>query len=561
MREGKLDHAIEAFTTAVEITPGLIDALHNLGITLWDKGDKDGALAAFARAIESDPNDAGSHFHFGSTLANCDRLEDAEKPLARAVDLDPAMGKAFVLLGDVLRKMGDAARSADMLAKAVALEPDKAEIHRLLGSVLQDMGEMENALASYEKAYAIQPDNAEVSFSLASLLEMSNKLDQASDVVREGLKAAPENFGLTLIAAKLQFRGGDHEAALAKLGAMTVDDDTPLELRRDRCFEMGRVNDRLENEDAAYDCYAEGNALSRRLWNPETSGKDLMLDYVEAHLKAVTEDWISSWTPPFDGAEGKEGASPVFLIGFPRSGTTLLDQILDSHPGVQVLEEKPMVETVRESLASKGDGYPETLATLSNQDIAEMRKLYFKIAEPFTASGDGGLLIDKLPLNTVEVALIHRLFPDAKFIFALRHPCDVCLSCFMQSFGDNTGMANFLSLEDSVHLYERVMTLWRRYEVLMDMPIIRTRYEDLVDDFEGSVRELLEFLGLGWDDAVLDYRRHAAGRSINTPSYTQVTQKIYTRSRYRWRRYEKYFVPLIERLAPFIEEFGYADET
>ncbi len=563
LREKKLDDAIDAFSKALSLSPGLVDAYHNLALALWDKGDRDAALAAFGGAVEHDPNDAGNHFRFAAALAKCERLEDAEKHLSRAIGIDPAMTKALILLGDVLRKMEEPARSADVLGKALALDPDNGEIHRLLGDAYQELGQVDDALASYANALAIEPDKTGASFSLASLLELSNKLDQASDAVREGLNAAPDNFGLNLIAAKLEYRGGDHETALALLDAMTVDEDTPLDLRRDRCFELGRVHDRLRDADAAFECFAEGNALARRLWPPGTAGKDDMLAYIEEHLDVVTEKWISSWTPAFDGSGSGEGerGSPVFLIGFPRSGTTLLDQILDSHPGIRVLEEKPMVETVRSSLDLEGSGYPAPLAGLSDADIAGLRRLYFETADRFAAPGDGGLLIDKLPLNTVEAALIHRMFPDAKFILALRHPCDVCLSCFMQSFGINTGMANFLTLEDSVHLYERVMTLWRRYETCLDLAVFKTRYEDLVDDFEGSVRELLNFLGLEWDDAVLDYRRHAAGRDINTPSYTQVTQKIYTRSRYRWLRYEKYFDPLIDRLRPFIEAFGYADKS
>jgi tetratricopeptide (TPR) repeat protein len=244
-------------------------------------------LAAFAAAVESEPNDAGNQFHYGAALDKCERLEDAERHLSRAIDIDPAMGKAFVLLADVVRKMGNADKSVEVLATALALDPDNGEIHRLLGAAYQELGQVENALASYGKARAIQPDNAGVTFSLAGLLEMSNKLDQASEAVREGLKAAPDDFGLNLIAAKLKFRGGDHEAARVLLDAMTADKDTPLELRRDRCFELGRVHDRLQEPDAAFEIFAEGNALARRLWSPGNAGKDVMLAYIEEDRKSV----------------------------------------------------------------------------------------------------------------------------------------------------------------------------------------------------------------------------------------------------------------------------------
>jgi hypothetical protein len=223
------------------------------------------------------------------------------------------------------------------------------------------------------------------------------------------------------------------------------------------------------------------------------------------------------------------------------------------------MEEQPMIEKVRISLVEKGIDYPDQLAALTQDEITRLRQLYFEIADQALKRQAGSLLVDKMPLNTVEVALIHRLFPNAKIILSLRHPSDVCLSCFMQSFALNAGMSNFLTLEGAANLYERVMTLWRRYESQLELSVFRMRYEDLIDDLEGSARELLEFLELPWDDAVLNYHHHAATRNIITPSYSQVTQKIYTRARYRWLRYEKYMDPMIKRLQPFIDEFGYGE--
>jgi len=172
----------------------------------------------------------------------------------------------------------------------------------------------------------------------------------------------------------------------------------------------------------------------------------------------------------------------------------------------------------------------------------------------------GRLVVDKLPLNIVEAGLIHRLFPQARFILAVRHPCDVCLNCFMQSFRINHAMANFLTLEDAALPYDKVMALWAQYRAVLPLEARQVRYEDLVDDFDGTVGGLLEFLGLGWDDGVRRYAERA-GRSkrIDTPSDNQVTEAIYTRARYRWRRYEARLAPIMDRLAPHIAAFGYAE--
>lgn len=549
------DQACLHFEKAISLKPGFTQALNNLGLVLLDRGQQDAALKAFSDALESDPDDAESHFNLGAVLAGRERLEEARKHLSRAVEINPEMTKAFYLLADVLRNMGKPEAAMPILTRALALAPDSHALHRLRGVLFQSLDQNEKALASYAQARRLKPDDTETLLALSGFLEKASKLEQASEAVEDGLKAAPDNFGLNLIAAKLAYRAGEFEKALGILLPLAADNDTPPDLQRDRYFELGRVYDRLEDAEKAYQSFANGNEAAARSWKPQDETKDRMVDYVNHHLDVVTEPWISTWTPAYDGRQ--DGPSPVFLIGFPRSGTTLLDQILDSHPGIQVLEEEPVIIKVRSFLAEQEGAYPETLAGLSSQDIARLRRLYFEIADTSIERKEGLLLIDKMPLNTVEAALIHRLFPDAKFIFSLRHPCDVCLSCFMQSFVLNAGMASFLTLEDTVNLYERVMTLWRHYQSRLPLSVFKIRYEDLIGDMEGTVQDLLAFLELPWDNAVLEYYRHAAKRNINTPSYSQVTQKIYTSARFRWLRYEKYFDPLLDRLQPFIDEFGY----
>ncbi len=249
---------------------------------------------------------------------------------------------------------------------------------------------------------------------------------------------------------------------------------------------------------------------------------------------------------------------PIFLIGFPRSGTTLLDQILDSHPALQVIEEQALIENIYRNLAQTAAGYPAALATLDTDQIRKLRQQYFDHAARYLEAGAGTHFIDKLPLNTADIGLIARLFPEARIILALRHPCDVCLSCFMQAFAPNDAMANFYTIEDTARLYAEVMGLWQHYESLLPLNYHRVKYEDIVADFAGETRRLLNFLGLDWDARVLEYNRHARARKhINTPSYNQVTEEIYTRARYRWQRYDEQLRPVMPMLAPFIDYFGY----
>jgi hypothetical protein len=244
------------------------------------------------------------------------------------------------------------------------------------------------------------------------------------------------------------------------------------------------------------------------------------------------------------------------MLGFPRSGSTLLDQILNAHPDIETLEEKPILETVEYGLGSE---YPDALATLRNADIADLRAEYFSALDQHI-SGSRDLsktYIDKLPLNTARVGLIHRLFPQAKIILSLRHPCDCCLSGFMQTFQPNPAMASFLSLERAAGLYAVTMGLWRQYTEVLPIDYHCVRYEDIVADFEAEARRIIDYLRLPWTDDILNYREKMKGRRIATPSYHQVNEPIYRRSIERWRNYEEQFEKVLPVLSPFIDYFGY----
>jgi hypothetical protein len=250
----------------------------------------------------------------------------------------------------------------------------------------------------------------------------------------------------------------------------------------------------------------------------------------------------------------------VFLIGFPRSGTTLLDQILDAHPALHTMEEKPAIDIVKQAVERLTGGYPDALASLTAEDTVKLRRVYFAEVARFMGGVPQGILVDKMPLNTIEVGLIHRLFPRARILLALRHPCDVVLSGFMQAFKPNAAMVHFGDLADTARFYASVMGLWRRYAEVLPLEVLTTRYEDLVTDFEAETRRILAFLELPWDDSVLTYAERAKSRAIATPSYHQVVQPIYARSVGRWRNYREQMADVLPLLRPFVDVFGYRIE-
>ena len=232
-----------------------------------------------------------------------------------------------------------------------------------------------------------------------------------------------------------------------------------------------------------------------------------------------------------------------------------------SHPQISVVEEKPMVGVMTGVMSKAFAQAPtiQNLSTLSEPDICSLRDIYFKeLAKYLDRVDDGKLVVDKLPLNIVHADIIHRVFPDAKFILALRHPCDCVLSCFMQTFKLSDAMVNFLSIDQSARLYAAVMELWFAYQQKLDLDVHALKYEDLVQDFEGTCKSLISFLGLEWDDNLHNYQKTALGRgSIKTASYHQVVQPLYKQASGRWTNYREQMQPVLPVLQPWIEAYGY----
>jgi hypothetical protein len=249
----------------------------------------------------------------------------------------------------------------------------------------------------------------------------------------------------------------------------------------------------------------------------------------------------------------------VFVVGFPRSGTTLLEQMLDAHPGLQSMDENPFFNRLADPLRRHDTRILGNLDVLRQYDVDELRKQYLvQVSEKIRRRWDAQL-VDKNPLNMPWLPFIHRLFPNAKYILAIRHPCDVLLSCFMSNFRLNDAMSNFLRLEDAAQFYDLTFRHWERARELFGLNVHTVVYERLVEDVEAEVRPLFDFLGLAWRDEALDHRATAKARGlITTASYAQVVEPIYKRAAGRWEGYRRHLEPILPVLRPWIEKFGYS---
>jgi hypothetical protein len=345
-------------------------------------------------------------------------------------------------------------------------------------------------------------------------------------------------------------RAFDHRRAKRFQEGLASLSRVPEELETARRFHLlGQLEDGAGNYDQAFVAFERMNEIQRAdPSQPEERGARYRSN-IQQQLDLMTGEWAAPWIKvPID-----DRPSPAFLVGFPRSGTTLLDTILMGHPKVEVLEEEPPLRHAQAALQDFAN-----LPRAEEQDVKAARDLYFESAGKLTPLAPGNLLVDKNPLAMNGVPLIQRMFPDARIILALRHPCDVVLSCFVTNFKLNDGMANFMRLETAAELYDLSFRYFERACEILRPNVHTFRYENLVEDRDRELRPLFNFLDLEWADDVLDHQATARGRShIKTASYAQVVQPIYKQSAGRWQNYRKHLEPIIPLLRPWIEKFGY----
>lgn len=552
---GRPDEALAAYHQALQVDPEYAPAHNGIGIIHSIMGRPDQALQSYEKALQFKPDFGSALYNYGNTLQEMGRYDEAVKAYEKAERYMPGDG-------DVLTNMGVALVKADRFDEAItafkrALELNPADMlaYKNWAGALIDQGDFVGAEKLLLRTLVEKPDQVELCISMADLYESMNRVDDAGLYVDRALAQDPGNPAAGRIKAALLRRRKKPEEGLTQLSQIPVPEhDRSLAMTMH--YELGRLYDAVELSDAAMRHFTVANTLAA----------DLVRGEKQNYLNMVTD--ISQWFARRAKDLHKLVASatsreepPVFLVGFPRSGTTLLTAILDSHPDLQVLDEKPMLVKVLQQLRGQNETeqYPEILLNLTDTELASLRELYWHEAQKYGAA-PGLRLIDKQPLNIVHCNLIARLFPTARIILSLRHPCDVCLSCFMQHFRGNDAMANFTSLAETVQLYAEIMGLGLEYEKNLSLPFHRFRYEGLIEKFEDEMNAIVDFLGISWSDTFYQHHKHAAGKEvITTASYAQVVEPIYTTAKYRWLRYRTHLEPLLPALRPFIEAFGYRE--
>ena len=490
------------------------------------------------------------------------RIEEAAQLLKRARALAPRDPHVLNGLGLCLRAQGrpDAAREA--FDAAIRADPRHAAAHYNRGVVLEDLEDLPGARANYEKAIALQRDYAE---PLAGLAWLSAQNGDAAEARAFGLRAlalAPQHPLARMAVAAADLQDRDYAAAEPKLMALLQDPAiTPV----NHAIVLGLIGDLRDGQrrpDEAFVTYQACMAELRRLYAPKFEGPGSVSALERAARLAAEfersppEPWREA--PPAR-PRAADPAVHAYLVGFPRSGTTLLENVLAAHPNVVSLEEKDVLApAIRDYLHAEGG--VQHLAGIGAGEALKRREAYWTAVRSFGVEPRGRVFIDKMPLASQNLPLIAKLFPNARILFALRDPRDVVLSCFRRRFGMNPSMYQLLTLEGAARYYDAVMRLSELYRERLPLQIHTVRYEDLVDDFSAVAGGACAFLGLEWDEGLHDFAAKARTRGISTPSAAQVARGLNREGKGSWRRYEGQLGPVLPILKPWIERFGYEAE-
>ncbi|MEO9900108.1 sulfotransferase [Nisaea sp.] len=496
--------------------------LNNLALIYRGQGDLHRAAAALERAargddsIEIQGNLAGIYVVTG----RFDEAQALYDQLAESGALDPRALRALAVFS---RDMGHAVRGVRLATRALILDPSQVASYTMLAEHLDRTSAMEDGLSVARWGLRLEPGKQFLVALEGRALRRLKRFDEAISCLREALE-----------------------------GAVQGPDTHRLS------FELAQT---LDSQGYYADAFTWFESANRSQIAEFRGGLvDPKRAFAEVAALSTAFDRTPAWAAPAPEPENSE-ADPVFLIGFPRSGTTLLDQVLDAHPAVEVLEERPLISSLVAQLGRLA-GYPSVLEDVPEALRTEMRADYFSERNRFLVPSDGAIYVDKMPLNIVHAGLIMRIFPKARFILALRHPCDVCLSCLMQNFSLNHSMSVFCSLSDTIRFYRQVFALWQRYVTHLNPAFVTVKYEDMTRDLRGAAEPVLDFLGLDWDERVMQFHEHARQRgNISTPSYAQVTQPLYGHAVARWKRYGHVMEAAARELGPEIKAFGYEDDS
>ncbi len=538
---GEHGKAEQAFRQMLLLSPHHPDANNNLGLSLEAQGQSGEAIQYFEKAVQRVPDNADFVFNYANALETLGKLKLAREQYENAISLKPNYPDAYCNLGNVLQAEGDYSQAVDAFEKAISLSPDFArqypQVYINLGNALTDVGRDEAALQAYQRAVALQSDNAGVYLALGSAYLQHGDWQAAAEAFRYVISLNPVSgsaYRNLVQTRRYTERDSDVDSMESIIMREEVDNQDKTEL----AFALGKVYGDLKDDARSFDYYLQGNMLKRQ-------GLDYHIEQ-DREFFALIKQII---TPEFlqrHAGVGIDETAPIFIVGMPRSGTSLTEQILASHSQVYGAGELNDLRIVTEQACEKhADKYPTGLRQSNDSGLSQIAVNYLERLHAYAPAARR--ITDKMPHNFLYVGLIHLLLPNARIIHCQRNPMDNALSIFKMHFTSGVSSHpyayNLTELGQYYCLYQELMDYWRQ---LIPDSFYELRYEDLVLDQEAQTRRLLDYCELPWQDTCLTF--HRTERVVRTASLAQVRQPIHAGSVEGWRRFESQLEPFARAL-------------
>ena len=612
---GKLQIGKKYIEKAIELKPDFLIAISNLVFILINEGKLKEAEIELKKILNIDPKNENSLINLGCVLKELNNLDEAEKIFKKALAYNPNHINIYINLGSVLRELKKLDEAEEILNKGMKLDSSSEILLNNLANVLIDKNRFIEAEKYILKSIKLKPNYYLGYVNLATIFSFKNNLFEAEKCLHKALKFNPKCQLIYLNLANIKMDlGKSVDSEILFLKAIELDDipyaysclfrlyeknndleklkikldslqdkkflknelflyNARLNFRQKKFKDAKTIIDRIsdqwiekthssnqifywsfkafiedknKNYDTAFNCFTKSQLNDKyKICDPKK-----FLNYINDYKKNLNRTNLLD----FNTSKYKNIA---FLIGFPRSGTTLLDTILRSHPNINVIEEKTIIQSIENLIITKYGYSLDKIYDIKKNQLEFLREYYVKERQKYCSAKDK-ILIDKFPFQTVSLPLINLLFPQAKIIFAHRHPYDTVLSCFQQAFLPNNAMSNLRSINSTAKIYDLTMTVWIDYKNKLNLDYIMSKYEDLVEDFENHILKILVFLNLEWHPNVKNYINTALKRvTINTPSSSQVIQPIYKTSMGKWKNYQKYFKESNIHLDKWVDYFNY----
>jgi tetratricopeptide (TPR) repeat protein len=556
--DGRYEEAVRVFNALTLMQPAVAAHWQNLGTVLRPTGRQAQSLAAFERALRLGPPTAGLLYNLGAL--QMDRLDygAAHLALRDAVALAPRDARIRWTYAQCCYDIGHRQEAVTAVEDWETLEGLSVEIMVSIALLLVTSGAAHLAQPALQRLMANPPATGRAAVGFALLLERLHRLDEASAVMQQlelddrSPNADSERLAMSAVLAD---RAGRHEDAHRQI-TLALAKQHEFVHRYNLLYPLAKACDALGRYEEAYTAAAEAHR-SQLAFLERATGKACE---EQSQLWALTANGcdpndIALWESVGTAPEG----GPIFIVGFPRSGTTLLEQMLDAHPLLQSMDEQPFLLGAITRVTNQGIGYPTELGKLSGSDLNDIRAHYWDAVRDRVPLAPDRRLVDKNPMNMVLLPIIRRLFPNAPIILAIRHPCDTVLSCFLQHFRSDLALLS-RDLTALARSYSRAFGFWYSQSSLLRPDTHELKYEQLTADLATEVDRLCAFLKLPQHRAMLAPGEHARARGfISTPSYAQVVEPVSNRSVGRWKRYERHFGnEVLAVLMPWIERWGYS---